>query len=196
MTELQKFGQIRRLPKQMAGSFFAAVLCAMIFWLGLIQRGPNFHIVEDGQLYRSGRMSSEELEKSVRQYGLKSVLNLEGARPQKPWYREEVAELDRLHIAHYDFRLSATRVTPPDQVATLLDIIRIAPKPLLVHCRNGVDRSGLASALYLAKLRNRDEDEAYGQLSLAYGHFQYLGSATEEMDDTYWATVDPVRHPD
>ncbi|MFD2031462.1 tyrosine-protein phosphatase [Ancylobacter dichloromethanicus] len=47
-----------------------------------------------------------------------------------------------------------------------------AKKPILIHCQAGADRSGLASALYLAAIKkNSAEAEAEAQLSIRYGHF-------------------------
>jgi protein tyrosine phosphatase (PTP) superfamily phosphohydrolase (DUF442 family) len=158
-------------------------------------RNGNLHVVEAGQVYRAARLPASDLAGVVERYGIRSVLNLEGARPGKPWYQAEVQTLDRLGVARYDDRISATRMLTPSQVDGIIDILRTAPKPLLVHCRDGSDRTGLVSALYLAKILGRDEDEADQQLSLAYGHFPYLGSATRDMDDTYWMSVDPARHP-
>ena len=159
------------------------------------QRNSNFHVVQHGQFYRVSRVSPLRLAELVQSYGIRSVLNLEGAKPGKSWYRAEMKTLDLLGVEHYDYRISATRIVPPQQVEEVLDIIRKAPKPILVHCREGADRSGLIAALYLAKILGRNEDEAYGQLSMSYGHFSYIWSSTEEMDDTFWAAVDPARDP-
>ncbi len=48
--------------------------------------------------------------------------------------------------------------------------MRDAPKPLLIHCLAGADRTGLASALYVAGVEGRGELAAEWQLSIAYGH--------------------------
>ena len=43
----------------------------------------------------------------------------------------------------------------------------------------------------MAKIKGVDLDSADKQLSVQYGHFPYIISETEEMDDTFWQTVDP-----
>jgi hypothetical protein len=60
-----------------------------------------------------------------------------------------------------------------------------AEPALLVHCRNGADRSGLVSAIYLAEIQGVAVDEAIGQLSLYYGHFPWLISETGAMDESF-----------
>jgi protein tyrosine/serine phosphatase len=160
-------------------------------YVSYTQSNGNFHVVEAGQVYRSAELPPARLARIVKQYGIRSVLNLEGAKPGKPWYESEVGVLRDLGVERDDFRLSATAEPPPERVAELVDLMRRAPKPMLIHCHDGADRTGLAAALYEAKILGRDSNEADRQLSLRYGHFEYLGSDTRVMDDAYWAAVGP-----
>jgi len=76
------------------------------------------------------------------------VLNLRGAHAGQPWYDEEIEAAGELGLAHFDYPLSAKRFVTSQQVEEVLDIVRKAPKPLLIHCKSGADRSGLVAALY------------------------------------------------
>lgn len=58
----------------------------------------------------------------------------------------------------------------PARVAALEQVMRDAPKPLLIHCKAGADRTGLASALYLGALEHQTRETAGWQLSILYGH--------------------------
>jgi protein tyrosine/serine phosphatase len=147
-------------------------------------------VVQPGQFYRAARMSPATLAETIDRYGIKSILNLEGSRPEQRWYQDETALSNRLNVVHYDYRLSATRFVTSDQVDDLVAIIRKAPKPLLVHCKNGADRTGLISALYREKILGADKTDAYAQLSLKFGHFKYLESDSKRMDESYWAAVE------
>ena len=65
-------------------------------------------------------------------------------------------------------------------------ILRDAPKPLLIHCRSGADRTGLASVIYQAVIKGMDEDRAESQLSLRFGHFSVpVLSQAWPMDQTW-----------
>lgn len=57
--------------------------------------------------------------------------------------------------------------------------MRSLPKPMLIRCRHGSDRTGLATALYLAALTGASETGAEDQLSSRFGHFavSYLSGA-------------------
>jgi protein tyrosine phosphatase (PTP) superfamily phosphohydrolase (DUF442 family) len=163
-------------------------------YCGIIIYEGNFHTVSPGLLYRSAQLDGAELKAAVRKYGIKSVLNLRGANPGSPWYNDEIAESRALGLVHYDYPLSARRFVTSRQIADILDILHKAPKPLLIHCMSGADRSGLVAALYEYAVMGANAHTADQQLSLVYGHFPYLTSRTGAMDDSFWAYVGAVSH--
>jgi protein tyrosine phosphatase (PTP) superfamily phosphohydrolase (DUF442 family) len=184
-------GLLRRLLTALTILGFAvfAVAGSYAAYCGVIIYEGNFHAVQPGVLYRSAQLSRSELETLARRYGIESVLNLRGANPGRGWYDGEIAAARDLGIAHYDYALSAKRFVTPQQIAQLLAIVRRAPKPLLIHCESGADRSGLVAALYDYAIGGDSAAEADRQLSLAYGHFPYLTSRTGAMDRSFWAFV-------
>ena len=68
-------------------------------------------------------------------------------------------------------------------MARISALLRSAPKPVLIHCQSGADRSGLVAALYEYTIAARPLEEAQEQLSLLFGHFPYLWSRTGAMDE-------------
>jgi protein tyrosine/serine phosphatase len=158
------------------------------YWGGLQYQG-NFHTVSPGTLYRSAQPSAADLRAAVRDYGIKSVLNLRGANHGSAWYDDEIATSRDLALAHYDIALSAKRFVPAAQIGEILDVLRRAPKPLLVHCKSGADRAGLVAALYRFAEGGATAEEAAGELSLLYGHFPYLTSRSGAMDASLQAFV-------
>lgn len=94
-----------------------------------------------------------------------------------------------LNVKHYDYGIWASGIASFEQIGDILAIVRAAPKPLLIHCQSGADRSGLVAALYVAEVERRPVDEAARQLSLIYGHFPYLTSKTGAMDQSFWDYV-------
>ena len=160
--------------------------------LAYIRYSGNFHTVIAGEVYRSAQVTPEDLAVFQRDYGIRSVLNLRGATPGHPWYDDEIASAKALGLVHEDFAMSASRVLTVEESTELIALMRSMPKPLLVHCRRGADRTGLAMALYLAGISGADESTAAGQLSIWFGHFSvpYL-SSTYPMDES-WQLMVPV----
>jgi protein tyrosine phosphatase (PTP) superfamily phosphohydrolase (DUF442 family) len=158
------------------------------YW-GVVEYQGNFHAVTEGAFYRSAQLGKDDLEKAVRDHGIRAILNLRGAHPGEVWYDDEVAISKALGLEHFDYGLSAYRFVTDSQIADVLRIVDDAPKPLLVHCKSGADRTGLVSALYRFAVEGKDADEADRQLALIYGHFPYLTSRTRAMDDSFWKFV-------
>ncbi|QKW96464.1 protein tyrosine phosphatase [Agrobacterium sp. CGMCC 11546] len=155
-------------------------------YLYAIQLLGNFHEVVAGQFYRSNQPSSEELVRYTEDHGIKTVINLRGSNEAESWYRDEVETSKKLGLNHIDFGMSASRELDMNQVNQLVAIMRDAPKPILIHCKSGADRTGLATALYLSRVARLGEEEAESQLSIRYGHVSipYL-SAAYAMDRTW-----------
>jgi protein tyrosine/serine phosphatase len=73
----------------------------------------------------------------------------------------------------------------------LIALMRDAPKPILIHCLAGADRTGLASVIYLQQIAHIDEDTAEWQLSPIYGHLNLPFLKAYAMDET-WAGLEQL----
>ncbi len=184
-----------RVPRAIKATGIALlvfVLSAGAFF-GSLQLDGNIHVVEPGQLVRSAQLSKSGFARVIRNDDIKSIVNLRGAHPGAGWYDNEMAVSDSLGVKHYDYGISAERMVTPGQIDQILALLRAAPKPVLIHCQGGADRSGLVAALYEAEIVGRSSAVADQQLSLRYGHFPYLTSRTGAMDRSYWDYV--AAHP-
>ncbi|WEF23889.1 dual specificity protein phosphatase family protein [Paracoccus sp. S3-43] len=168
----------------------AVLLVATVAWLGFLQLSGNFHEVSQGQVYRAAQMDGQALARWKREYGIASVLNLRGENAGTDWYETELALTRHLGIQHIDFRMSASKELDQAQVMALIDVMKAAPKPLLIHCMGGADRTGLASALYVAGVEKRGEEAAEWQLSLAFGHVGIPWISRAWAMDTTWEDME------
>lgn len=174
--------------KAVAASLCLAVAAISIggsAFLGIQYLDGNFHQVVAGELYRSGQPTAERIAQYVHEKGIKTIINLRGSNPKVPWYEAEVAESARLGVTHIDFAMSAKRELTYAQAGELLQLLRNAPKPILIHCEGGADRTGLASALYLAGIKRSGEESAESQMSLRFGHIALPFLGAYAMDRTF-----------
>lgn len=153
-------------------------------WAGYLRFSGNFHAVEEGILYRSAQLSEAQFVSHIREKGIRSILNLRGNNAGSAWYDEEMGASTAAGIRHVDYPISARRDLTDRQVSEIVSLLRDLPRPILVHCEAGADRSGLVSAIYEFEFRNKPPDEAAEQLSFRFGHFPWLGSQTVAMDRT------------
>jgi protein tyrosine/serine phosphatase len=153
-------------------------------YLGL-RLSDNVHVIESGLAYRSGQLWPSELEAVIEESGIRSIVSLVPAAPDEYWYRAELAVSSARGIVRYEMPLSAQTELSSDQLWELLSLLQKAPKPVLIHSKNGADRSGLAAAIFQYAIALRPVEEARKQLSIRYGHFPYLWSGTEAMDASF-----------
>ena len=167
----------------------AAVLLLPVLTLGgwtlAVRASGNVHEVEQGQLYRSAQLSGSSLNEVIDRYRVRTVINLRGKNPGSNWYRDEMSIARRKGITHIDISMSASKQPDAATVDRLIEVFKTAPKPILVHCEGGADRSGLASAIYELRIAHRPVSEAGRQLSFFYGHFPWLMSKTVAMDNAF-----------
>ncbi len=145
----------------------------------------NFHEVEAGRYYRSAQLAPADLDRVIHRYGIRSILNLRGNNAGTAWYDGEVVTSRADGVVHLDYAISAKRPVSVTQMKEILAILHDAPKPVLVHCQGGSDRTGLVTALYRL---SRGAEPATASQALSfwhYGHFPYLGSKTRAMDDSF-----------
>lgn len=143
------------------------ILASYLAWL---QVSGNFAPVVEGVVYRSNQPTPERLADYQATYGIKTVLNLRGAAPGEDWYDLERQAVDALGMTLIDVPLSSTRELSGPELQQLVEILRSAEKPILIHCRSGSNRTGLAAAIYLAAIEQVEPETAGEQLSIRYGH--------------------------
>lgn len=187
------FGSFGWLPRRVRKTLKHSVLsltlvaAAPVGWAAFLQLTGNVHIVEQHVLYRSAQLDGDDLEALIRNEGIATILNLRGAGPGQRWYVQEIQATAAAGARHLDLAMSANQQPDSRTLKRLIEILRTAPKPLLVHCSGGADRSGLAAAIYELLVANKSPTEAAQQLSFRYGHFPWLTSRTGAMDKAFFA---------
>jgi protein tyrosine phosphatase (PTP) superfamily phosphohydrolase (DUF442 family) len=163
----------------------ALAALALVTWYLVVQWGGNFHEVLGQEIYRSAQLNSQQLEQRVEELHIQSILNLRGANPGESWFDDEMKVTHDHHLTHMDVALSAGTLVSPEQLQNILQMMDQAPKPLLVHCTDGADRTGLVLGLYLES-KGVSAAQAHEQLSWRFGHFPHLRwSFTKAMDESY-----------
>ncbi len=160
----------------------ALLITARIIYLN--EQG-NFHVVTKNELYRSAQLDKDELTYYLNKYHIKSILNLRGKSPDAQWYKDEIKISKKFGVIHHDYGFSASHLLSIKRMKKIVAILKELPKPVLIHCKSGADRSGLVAALWLYKIEKYSFKKSFDQLSIIFGHFPYLGSPTLAMDKSF-----------
>jgi protein tyrosine phosphatase (PTP) superfamily phosphohydrolase (DUF442 family) len=168
---MQSRTEARALGTALRGLLLAVIAAVALglwfFWQPLL--GDNFHVLIPGEAYRSAQLSAPDLERAIERLELRSVVNLRGAMEGMSWYENERRVTETRGVALYSIRLSADRLPSRGELTGLMEILKRAERPLLLHCRGGTDRSGLASAVLLL-LEGRDLDSAWAEFAPRHGY--------------------------
>jgi protein tyrosine/serine phosphatase len=149
----------------------AAVVLSFLWYIGVLD--SNFRVVTPGRFYRSGQMNAQELGETIREYKIRTVINLKGSS-KKDWYFAEKQAAEAGRVRYVDVDLNPWKLPPPKELATLVQTYQNGPYPILVHCQAGSDRAGLASTLYRILIERAPLETAWKeQLAWRYGHFSF-----------------------
>lgn len=171
-------------------------LAAAGTYAGWAYANGNLHTVVEGELYRSATLPSEQLRGLIASRGIRTIINLRGPSEDASWYREEAKIAEEHGVRLIDLTWSARYELTDEQVATYLATLADVPRPILMHCRSGVDRTGLASAIYLAAVKKADEFTAEAQLSVLFGHISLPFLPFYAMDETFERLEPSLGYPD
>ncbi|HEY8503478.1 MAG TPA: tyrosine-protein phosphatase [Gemmataceae bacterium] len=146
-------------------------LLALFGWEALrVVAGRNFHAVIEGRVYRSAQPSPEALAELIRDRGVRTVVNLRGCCEGFDWYAGECRATHAGNVVQEDVTLSASRLPPPAELRRLVEVLDRAEQPVLLHCRRGADRTGLASGLALLLYTDASPSDAARHHGLRFGH--------------------------
>ena len=134
-----------------------------------LYRTRIIHTVIEGRIYRSGQLSENALKSLIIEKNIKSILNLRGEDDNLEWYMREKEITEERHVKLYDVGISSNELPECHKLMNILDILLTSERPLLVHCKKGVDRTGMVSALALAIEENPPLSELRKQFSFRYG---------------------------
>jgi len=164
----------------------------------------NRYQVTEG-LWRSAQPSPADI-RWAKAAGIRTVVSMRAAS-----FGGDHLEREACAAAGLDFQrvIMRSRAAPlKESLYEALDLFPRLERPVLLHCKSGADRAGLATALYLIIVEGASAAEAKAQLSLRYGHFSsgrtgILDAFLDEYAETgeragipFAAWVDRVYDPD
>jgi protein tyrosine phosphatase (PTP) superfamily phosphohydrolase (DUF442 family) len=153
----------------------------------------HFAAVQEGVLYRDGNRGPREFATMVRRVKPKTIVALvdddEIADAEKPEFKAEIefAKEQGIPIERIPVKLGGWPTT--EDVRRFLEIATDKTKqPVIVHCAQGVRRTGMMAAAFQESVLGYDRDKTK-QLILTFGHSERSIGDVKRFIDIY----DPVK---
>jgi protein tyrosine/serine phosphatase len=131
----------------------------------------NFHWVVPGEAARAMQDWAGGLKPFLQKRGIRAIINLRGRNDDLGWWQKETAIAQAAGIAHLDAMLDSRKLPTREMLVRLVETFDAAPRPFLLKCSGGQDRTSFAAALYLI---HRDGWGAMDVALAQFARFPYL----------------------
>jgi tyrosine-protein phosphatase SIW14 len=185
---------------------FLMVAAPYVYYRHTYSHAKRLRVVSPGRVYRSGSMTAEGFRDAIHRLGIKTVLNLQEEAPdpnlpQSYFDRSQVRESkvcadEGADLVFLEVDTVAPNQYPQVKPAALAKFIKIMddPKayPILIHCRAGLHRTGVISAVYRMEYEGWTPQEALRELK-DHGFGEFASTAANVYVQQYVLTYQPRR---
>jgi protein tyrosine/serine phosphatase len=129
----------------------------------------NFCVVTPKVLWRGARTDKDGAAWLIQQ-GVRTIVNLEMIHDDRPSFgHATVADVNNYEVGYFRIKdwEPLTIVAPSvvdDHIAHFLAIVSQQPKPVYVHCRSGMNRTGVMVAAYRVLIEDVSDEEAIEEM--------------------------------
>ena len=131
----------------------------------------NFHWVIPGEAARAMQPWAGGFASFLKRRGIRAIINLRGRNDDLSWWKKETAIARGAGIAHLDAMLDSRKLPTRAMLERLIESFDIAPRPFMLKCSGGQDRTSFAAALYLI---HRGDWPAMAAAQAQFARFPYL----------------------
>jgi len=162
------------IHKWIAALSLAMTIGGAIWWH--ISLNPRIFPVIENQIYRSAQLSVSSLDTTIQTYGIRTIIALLGPEKGSPWYENEKALAGRRQVQMLNIGFGSHELPQYSRLNQLVDALLAAPRPILLHCYRGSDRTGMASAIALILNEGSSLQTIEKQFSWRFGVVPYSNS--------------------
>lgn len=131
----------------------------------------NFHWVVPGECARAAQAWAGGVGPFLERRGIKALINLRGRNDDLSWWKNETGATQAHGIAHLDAMLDSRKLPTQPMMIRLIEAFDSAPRPFVLKCSGGQDRTSFAAALYLI---HRSGWAAMEEARAQFARFPYL----------------------
>jgi protein-tyrosine phosphatase len=197
----------RRGQVILVGTLLAAAVGGFyLFFRAVYEHGKRLRVVEPGRYYRCGQLTAAGFTDVVRSEGIRTIVNVQDEFPDPdlqlgPFSCDTIKEselCERLGVRYVwlepDLQPRSTPGGPRpvvlDKFLALMD--DPATYPVLLHCKAGLHRTGVLTAVYRMEYQGWSRESAYRELK-AHGFGDSACTSANDYVYQYVLTYKPRR---
>jgi protein tyrosine/serine phosphatase len=187
-----------------AGVVGVVAVGPFVFYRSVYAHGKRLRPILPGKVYRSGQLTAEGFEDVVRQLGLRTIINVQDDFPDPDlylsyWDRRTMKESDLCRQLGVRYVFIAPDLVPrrevpeqrPEAIDRLLNLLDDENNlPVLIHCKAGLHRTGVLSAVVRMEYQGWSHAEAYRELK-GYGFGDFACTSANDYVHQYVLTYQP-----
>ena len=150
----------------------------------------RFFEVVEGRLYRSAQPSAKDLTKIIKSKDIQTVINLRGEKTGEKWFTREQRVCKQNNVTLLNFDMEDPGLPKRRVLQGIIRAIQQAEKPMLIHCRRGVNQTGFVSALALSLETDPLFPVVESQLSWRFGLIPVYRSIGTPIFSVYRSWLD------
>ncbi len=188
------------------GSLLALLITAVPYhyYRAVYTYSKRLRAVSPGWVYRSGCLTAQGFRDAVKRYGIRTILNLqdEAPDPELPQnyfgggaiLESELCQQLGVRYVYLPPALLPPRCLPAQRPATIERFLAImddpASYPVLIHCRAGLHRTGVLTAVYRMEYDGWTPAQAVRELK-GHGFGNYACTSANDYITQYILTYQP-----
>lgn len=159
----------------------------------------RLRVVQPGKFYRSGQLTADGFREAVRRYGIKTIVNVQDDVPDPSLWQnyldrrtiKESALCQELGVRYVWLapdlvpRTAVEKGLRPVVIDQFLDVFDDPSiYPVLLHCKAGLHRTGVLSAIYRMEYQGLSREQALRELR-AHGFGDWASTRKNPYIDQY-----------
>ena len=184
------------------------VVVPIVHYRSVYAHSKRLRVIEPGRVYRSGQMTAKGFTDTVHQLHIKTIVNVQDDFPDPDLSLtflngrtiKESALCDKLHVRFVQLApdLISRREIPEHRPAAIDQFLNLlddeSAYPVLIHCKAGLHRTGVLSAVYRMEYQGWSHAEAYRELR-AHGFGDWVSTCANDYITQYVLSYRPgLRH--